>query len=225
MVKPWAPEMADSPFAADDHGYEARVWRKSALYREWDQRQADGTFGAFTDDEMEHARDTLSDGQPIHDPVAEILGLDEEDRSNPWLATGPVTDPWMLPDAVHLGGIISVVPVVPIRPAPLLVRDLMPSVSVSSKPISYFTPVQQAAVDQVCRDVAAALTTTLQEVADGLHRAMVGADVSPLLQGIPSEPAEKVGRLNRIRHGRGAVCPRHGETRGGTCMKCLRTGT
>lgn len=43
----------------------------------------------------------------------------------------------------------------------------------------------------------------------------------PEFEGVAAA-AEDPQALARRRHGPAAVCPRHGETRGGTCLRCLR---
>jgi hypothetical protein len=47
-------------------------------------------------------------------------------------------------------------------------------------------------------------------------------DVGRVLQDVAErfEALERPVDLPRLRHGHAAVCPRHGETRGGTCLRC-----
>lgn len=73
-------------------------------------------------------------------------------------------------------------------------------------------------------EAAKATAVAFQEAMDAVNAAFASTgttfqDLQGLL-GVASEPAEQ--SIERRRHGRAAHCPRHGQTKGGTCMKCAR---
>lgn len=149
-MKPWAPEVADSPYAPGDRSAEAQAWRSEAISAEATRRHVDGTFGAFSDDEMARARSVL--GQ-AHDPAAEILGIE------------------------------------PTVPSP------------------EFVPLDLGPIIEVIRSTAEEITRVFEASISLIHEI---------------QEAAAAPDLNRRRHGSASWCPKHGETRGGTCFRCAR---
>lgn len=73
---------------------------------------------------------------------------------------------------------------------------------------------------QAMNDIAAVFTATADAVVELFNTTGTAfADLAALVE--QHQPAE-VERVQRKRHGFAATCPRHGPTKGGTCMKCAR---
>jgi hypothetical protein len=168
MTGPWAPEVADSPYASNDRSPKAQAWRRQAVSREARRRLAAGTYGAFSDDEMAHARAALG-LDPRHDPVAEILGLEP--------AT-PMTEP--------------------------AYSQLM------------LSPQQTQAIQQAFRGLAEAISVVMVDFTKAVQSA--ASSLAEFME--KASPATDPAALARRRHGRAALCPKHGPTHGGTCLRC-----
>lgn len=74
------------------------------------------------------------------------------------------------------------------------------------------------AMQELAQSTAKAFTETMDAVNAVFDS--TGKDWQGLLSQLQSEPVEPTIDLKR--HGFAAFCPRHGQTRGGTCMKCAR---
>lgn len=93
----------------------------------------------------------------------------------------------------------------------------------SMNPVSINITVNTSAIKAAMEDAARSFEEAVERVnrvftSTGTELADL-ADLADLL-GISTEPTE--ASLEQRRHGRAALCPRHGQTKGGTCMKCAR---
>lgn len=205
-----APEVAASPYKASDRSPEAQRWRANAIGRESDRRYMAGKYGAFTDEEMDEAR-ALVRAEVKPDPVKEILGYAGDSDG-----TEPET-----PEVVGILGYYYT------HSFTVDVSALMPSLRDAAaqtvwsdtswtKSLISFEPSPAPLKD---------VSTKPRALNDkwGAVASYVMLDEpaqTPVLQGFTIDTPKPT--LNHVRHGAAATCPRHGETRGGTCMKCAR---
>lgn len=166
-----APEVATSRYKASDRSPAAQAWRLNAIRNESWKRQASGTYGAFSDDEMEQAR-ALARSEARPDPVMEILG-----HPGDWIE-GDEPEQWIAAETWEQATVTFTIDT---------------------------SAITAAAKDLYLNGTGITITDLSSALASPLH------DVAK------PEPT-----VNRLRHGTAATCPRHGETRGGTCMRCAR---
>lgn len=188
-----APEVAASPYKASDRSYEAQQWRADAIRQESWRREREGRYGAFTDDEMDEAR-ALVRSEMALDPVEEILG-----HAADWVeGDEPSDERWISADKWA-----TVTFTVDVSGFQSAMQNVQAAFHDTSNAIATWAQVNPAVRYTIDPDVIARLY-----------------DLPTDLLGIDTTKPEPT--VNRIRHGAASVCPRHGETRGGTCMKCAR---
>jgi hypothetical protein len=188
------------PLAANPHDPgtdEHRRWTRGHIQGAGDLHRASGTYGT---------RAGQHDYRPLHDPAAEILGDDEDLALR---ATPALEDPTSILDdpPLRFPGEEPEVEVVTVSGLPIA-RILRVGISVDLEPFRQ----------------AAAIGASMQEAVDNLNRVMASsvADIQDLAASLAVD-VERSAAVARRRHGRNAVCPKHGPTVGGTCRICARS--
>lgn len=106
-----SPDDGDQVYAPGDRSPQAVVARRRAVRAEARRRQAAGTFSAFTDEEMDRARDLTHYAPNVaDDPVAEILGHPSDRQPGETPTHGVERDEWAALRAVGVaaGGVVPV---------------------------------------------------------------------------------------------------------------------
>jgi hypothetical protein len=194
----------DDVFSPGDRSPAAVVARRQAIRAEALRRHRSGTFGAFSDEEMDRARDLThyAGPPPAADPIVELLGhpadVTTEEAEARWeprvLSSWPPRSPG---PSYHSRGHT---PAAPSRDE--IDRALREAASLTARTLVANFEKSMAAV----KAMAAAID--LEEM-----RVKVAAMAE-------DDPPPDV--LNSKRHGAAAVCPRHGMTKGGLCRRCQR---
>jgi hypothetical protein len=179
-------------------------------HRQWTRGHIDGASDRHRELGTYATRAGLHDYEPVHDPVAEILEMDED-----LALRGPPTppDPTAILDEPPLRFDGE-----PQRVA-VLGHGHLPSF-LNPRGVGIFLHVD---IELFCR-AAAASAVSMQEAIDSMNQLMASAvsEVEALRVALAEDTDDRSGSLARKRHGRNAVCPKHGPTRGGTCLTCAR---
>jgi hypothetical protein len=95
-------------------------------------------------------------------------------------------------------------------------------VAAGSQLATEFAPQRPVTVEFVISwaDLHAALQAALDQAIAAIEAVVTAVVVGPIADVIAT--LDDTPALNRKRHGRAAICPRHGPTTGGLCKRCVR---